>query len=73
MTITEISPGIYRIAVARARGVAHGELLTRQSGGGITVLPPSVHPDPEQEVISCFLMSSIVCRSLAPLVENHPW
>ena len=45
MTFTEFSPGIYRIAVVRASGVAPGELLTRQSRGGVTVLPPSVQPD----------------------------
>ena len=73
MTIAEVSPGIYRIAVVRASGVAPGELLTRQSGGGVTVLPPGAQPDPEQEVISRFLTSSIVCRSPTLLVENHPW
>ena len=72
MTTTELSPGIYRIAVAKLDGVVP-ELLTRHGKDGVTILPPSVQPDPEQQVICCFLTSSIVYRSPALLVGNHPW
>ena len=71
MATTEISPGIYRIVVARI-GV-EPEVLTRHETG-VTILPPGAQDDPEQEVVICrCLMSSIVCSSLALLVGNHPW
>ena len=73
MTTTQLSSGLYRIAVARASGGIAGGLLTRQGKDRVTILPPSAKPDPDQEVIRRFLTSSIVCRSPALLVENHPW
>ena len=72
MATTQLPPGIYHIAVARASG-STPELLTRESEGRVTILHASAQPDPEQEVISRFLTSSIFCRSPALLVENHPW
>jgi len=60
MTTTELSPGIYRIAVAGRYGNVEPALLTRHGEGGhVTILPPSAQPDPKQEVIRRLLMSSL--------------
>jgi hypothetical protein len=61
MTTTELSPGIYRIVVARL-GV-EPEVLTRHGKDGVTILPPSVQLDPEQEVIMS-LSDELDCLSL---------
>ena len=76
MTTPEIPPGIYRIVVVGlgVDGVQpEAEALTRHREDHVTIRPPNEVPDPEQEVICRFLTSSIVCRSSALLVENHPW
>jgi hypothetical protein len=65
---SQLPPGIYRITVA---GSVEPECLTRTEQG-VTILPPGARPDREQEVIHCFLTSSIVCRSRAILVESPP-
>ena len=70
MSTTAFPPGIYRIDVA---GGVEAECLTREKGNGVTILPPSSQPDPEQQVICCFMTSSIVCRSLTMLVASRPW
>jgi len=70
MTTTELPPGIYRIIVA---GGVEPECLTRHGKEGVTILPCSGKPDPEQEVIRCFLTSSIVRCSPALLVARRPW
>ncbi|KAF8349618.1 hypothetical protein F5887DRAFT_1070913 [Amanita rubescens] len=50
MTTTELSPGIYRIAVAGRHDNVEPALLTRHGEGGhVTILPPSAQPDPKQE------------------------
>jgi hypothetical protein len=73
MTTTEFPPGIYRIVVASFDGVEPPQALTRNGADHVTIRPANAVPDPEQEVICRFLTSSIVCRSPALLVENHPW
>jgi hypothetical protein len=65
---SQLPPGIYRITVA---GGVEPACLTRNEQD-VTILPPGARPDPEQEVIHCFLTSSIVCRSRAILVDNPP-
>ena len=72
MTTTVLSPGIYHIVVDKPGREVDSHRLTRHDANGVTILPPSVQHDPEQEVICRFLMSSIVCRSPALLVGNHP-
>ena len=69
MDTTALPPGIYRIAVA---GGVEPACLTRHGAHDVTILPPGAQPDHDQEVISRFLTSSIVCRSLALLVANRP-
>ena len=71
MTTTVLPPGIYHIVVDKPGGV-DSQRLTRHEANGVTILPPSAQHDPEQEVICRFLMSSMVCRSPALLVGNHP-
>jgi hypothetical protein len=69
---SKLPPGIYRIDVASGGGVER-ECLTRQGEKGVTILPPSAQPNPQQEVIHRFLTSSIVFRSPAILVASHRW
>jgi len=71
METTAPPPGIYRISVPFGVEYAHHR-LTRHGEHGVTILPPSAQPDHDQEVISRFLTSSIVCRSPALLVANRP-
>lgn len=61
--------GIYYIEVV---GSGQPQYLTREKGSdaAVTILPPSAKPDPAQEVMCCFLMSTIVCCSPAILVES---
>ena len=65
-----VSPGIYRIVVANSG--ARPDVLTRHGEKDIevTTLPATEVPEPKQEVINCFPTSSVICRSLAILVEN---
>jgi len=70
MTTTALPPGIYRIDVA---GGVKPECLTCERGNRVTILPPSAQADPEQQVIRCFMTSSIVCRSPTILVASRPW
>ena len=67
---TTLSSGIYRINVA---GGVEPACLTRDKDNNVTILPPSAQPNHEQEVICCFMMSSIICRSPTLLVASHPW
>ena len=48
MSTTALSSGIYRIEVA---GSVEPACLTRTGDRGVSILPPSAQPDPEQEVI----------------------
>lgn len=66
-----VEGGIYRIIVAKFG--AQPDLLTRYERKGVTLLPPSEAPVPEQEVIRRFSTSSIICRSPPLLVANLPW
>ena len=66
-TPPEPSFGIYRIDVS---GEAQLTCLTRERGN-VTILPPSVQTDPEQEVILRVLTSSIISHSPTVLVANH--
>jgi hypothetical protein len=70
MTTTAFPPGLYRIDVA---GSGEPQSLTRLEGGRVTILPIRSPPDREQEVIRCFMTSSIVCCSPTLLVANQPW
>jgi hypothetical protein len=45
---SKLPPGIYRIDVASGGGVER-ECLTRQGEKGVTILPPSAQPNPQQE------------------------
>jgi len=67
MSTTELPAGIYRIIVANAVDPTR---LTR-NGESITILPPGVVPEKDQEVMGCFMTSSTVCHSLVILVANQ--
>lgn len=67
MSTTELPPGIYRIIVANA---VEPTRLTRD-GDRITILPPGVKPEKDQEVMRGFMTSSIMCHSLVIVVANH--
>jgi len=67
MSTTELPSGIYRIVVANA---VEPTRLTRD-GEHVTILPPGIVPEKDQEVMGCFMTSSTVCHSLVILVANH--
>jgi hypothetical protein len=67
-TTTQFPPGIYRIVVAG--GALESQRLTNGEGY-VTILPPSVDNDPQQEVIHYF-HDELDCLSLtSPLLSGE--
>jgi len=66
MSTIELPPGIYHIVVGVISPFADSR-LTRQENNGVTILPPSIEPDPKQEVSS---ITSIAF--LTSLVAHQP-